>query len=132
MLMGKKADSPLSPTPAELRRQAEAEFAHARPARPPARSAEELLHDLQVHQIELEMQNEALRQSQIALEESRDAYADLYDFAPVGYATLTPRGSISKINLTGAAQLRVPRERLLRKRFASFVAAEDQDWWHRH
>ncbi|HEX8987660.1 MAG TPA: response regulator, partial [Rhodocyclaceae bacterium] len=98
----------------------------------PPRTAAELLHELQVHQIELEMQNESLRQSQAALEESRDAYTDLYDFAPVGYLTLTAEGFISRINLTGAAQLRMPREKLVGRRFASFVAPEDRDRWYRH
>jgi PAS domain S-box-containing protein len=130
--MGKGADSPLSPAPPQLRLQAETKLAQAPPGKPPPRSAEELLHELRVHQIELEMQNETLRQSQIALEESRDGYVDLYDLAPIGYLTLTSEGLISKINLTGAALLQIPREKLLQKRFTSFVTADDQDRWHRH
>ena len=89
----------------------------------------ELLHELRVHQIELEMQNEALRQSQLTMEESRDRYVDLYDFAPVGYLTLIPGGTISEINLPGAALLGVERLKLLQRRFATLVAAGDCDRW---
>ena len=85
-----------------------------------------------MYQIELEMQNEALRQAQVALEESRDHYVDIYDFAPVGYLTLTREGMISEINLTGAALLGVERNKLLHRRFAQFVAPEDSDRWHQY
>lgn len=91
----------------------------------------ELLHELRVHQVELEMQNEALQQAQLTMEESRDRFVDLYDFAPVGYLTLTPDGVISEINLTGAALLGVERIKLLRRRFALMVVAEDRGRWDR-
>jgi signal transduction histidine kinase/AmiR/NasT family two-component response regulator len=89
------------------------------------------LHELQVHQIELEMQNDELRQSRIELEELLTRYIELYDFAPVGYLTLTSDGLIAEINLTGAKLLGVERRNLLRKRFTSFVTAGDQDRWAR-
>lgn len=111
-----------------LRTAAEAELMHA----PKPRPAEELLHELQVHQIELEMQNEALRQAQVELEKSRDRYVDFYDFSPVGYLTLSRDGMIDEINLTGAALFGVERNKLLRRRFAPLVAPEDRDRWYRH
>ena len=114
-----------------LRSKAEARLDHA-PTEAPVRSAEELLHELRVYQIELEMQNETLRQSQITLEESRDRYVDFYDFAPVGYITLSREALITEINLTGATLLGEERRKLLRQRFAGFVAPEDRDLWHRH
>jgi len=95
-------------------------------------STNDLLHELEVHQIELEMQNEALRQSQFDLEKSRDRYMDFYDFSPIGYITLNENGLISELNLTGAAMLGSERNKLWRQRFASFVLPEFQDHWHRH
>jgi C4-dicarboxylate-specific signal transduction histidine kinase len=71
-----------------------------------------LVHDLQVHQVELEMQNRELRETQQQLEESRDNYIQLYDFAPIGYMTLDKLGRIVDINLTGAKLLGKPRSGL--------------------
>lgn len=98
----------------------------------PARPNDELLHELHVYQIKLEMQNETLRQTQIALEESRDRYLDLYEFAPVGYLTLNDQGMICEINHTGAALFDVTRMKLLNGHFTGFVAAEDLDRWYRY
>jgi hypothetical protein len=72
-----------------LRDAAEASLISSPSTSIPARSVDELLHELRVHQIELEMQNETLRQSQVALEESRNHYADFYHFAPIGFITLS-------------------------------------------
>jgi PAS domain S-box-containing protein len=80
-------------------------------------SKAELLHNLQVHQIELEMQNRQLREAQQELEEARDRYADLYDFAPVGYLTLDESGTVLEINLTGAAMLGFERLNIVGKPF---------------
>lgn len=93
---------------------------------------ESLLHDLHVHQVELEMQNRELREAHVRLEESRDRYTDLYDFAPVGYCTLDPRGTILEINLTGAGLLGVPRDALLGRRLSSVVRLEDTTAFNSH
>lgn len=84
-----------------------------------------LLHELQVHQMELEMQNQELREAQQALEETRDRYAKLYDFAPVGYLTLDETGRILEINLTGAAMLGVERANIVGKPFAGRLSDGD-------
>jgi PAS domain S-box-containing protein len=84
-----------------------------------------------VYQVELGMQNEALRQAQVELEESRDRYVDLYDFAPVGYLTLTREALITEINLTGATLLGMERSQLMHHRFAHWVAAKDSERWDR-
>jgi diguanylate cyclase (GGDEF)-like protein/PAS domain S-box-containing protein len=113
-----------------LRAAAEEQFQHASTTNSEPRSAEELLYELQVHQIELEMQNENLRQSNEALAESRRDYLELYEFAPVGYLTLSQQGLIEKINLTGATLLGKKFPQLLQRRFAGFINATDTDRWH--
>jgi diguanylate cyclase (GGDEF)-like protein/PAS domain S-box-containing protein len=97
----------------------------------PDRPAEELLHELRVHQIELEMQNEELRDAQAALEEARDRYVDLYEFAPVGYITISRKGLIGEINLTGSALLGADRSKLIDRRFSMFVVSQLRERWHR-
>ena len=121
-------------TNSPLRTAAEAELAatpEATPETTPTRPVAELLHELQVHQIELEMQNETLRQTQQAFEQERDRYLDLYEFAPVGYLTLSAEGIIEAINLTGATLLGRERKALLQHRFAACVAPVDRDVWLR-
>jgi len=81
-----------------------------------------LLHELNVHQIELELQNEELRRAQEELELSRDKYSELYDFAPVGYFTFDTGGVIREVNLTGAHLLGIERKLLTNIPFISFIA----------
>ena len=114
------------PAPAILRSMAEADLAHRPVPDAAARPAEELLHELQVYQVELEMQNEALRIAQTELEASRDRYLDLYDFAPVGYLTLNTYGMIEELNLTATALLGFERKGLLQRRFTAQVIPEDR------
>ncbi len=91
-----------------------------------------LIHDLEVHQAELEAQNQQLREAQHQLEESRARYSDLYDFAPVAYCTLDPAGCVSEINLTGAAMLGTQRGRVIGKPFAVYVSEPDRATFRTH
>jgi PAS domain S-box-containing protein len=98
-------------------------------------SAEEalrLMHELQIHQIELELQNEELRRTQEALELSRARYFDLYDLAPVSYVTLNAEGLVKEANLTAATVLQVARNDLTLQPLSRFIAAEDQDRYYMH
>jgi PAS domain S-box-containing protein len=116
----------LADDPAELRRRAEARLRerNAGPVLEPDPNAKRVFHELEVHQIELEMQNAELFRARNELEDALARYTDLYDFAPVGYLTIDPAGTILEANLTGAALLGIERSRLIRRRLASFVAAE--------
>ena len=92
----------------------------------------ELIHELQVHQIELEMQNHELRRIQDALEKTRDRYSHLYDFAPIGYFTVNQTGIIHEANLTIALMLGIERSALMGKPFTRFVLRDDQDIFYKH
>jgi signal transduction histidine kinase len=83
-----------------------------------------LLHEIQVHRIELEIQNAELRQARDEVEKSLETYTDLYDFAPVGYLTLDRSGDITAVNLSGASLLGVERSRLIGRRFGLWVMEE--------
>ncbi len=91
-----------------------------------------LIEELRVHQIELELQNEELRRIQELLETSRSKYADLYDFAPVGYFSFNRMGRILEVNLTAAHMLRVERSLLIGKPFVAFVLPEDENLFFLH
>ena len=90
-----------------------------------------LLHELAIRQTKLELQNEKLRQAQKKLQESRDKYADLFDFAPAGYLTLDRHFHIVKANLTVNRMLGVERRNLRGRRISSFVLPAYQDTFHR-
>lgn len=116
----------------QLRAAAEQQIDSAPQTKPGEHPGAELLHELKVHQVELEIQNELLRETQIALLESRDRYADLYEFAPVGYINLGADGMIAAINLTATTLLGLARKALLRRAFMSLVVADDLNRWILH
>jgi len=89
-----------------------------------------LVHELEVHRIELETQNESLRLSQIALVESRDRYFELYELAPIGYLAIDGQGRIARINLAGAALLGLDRSQLISRHFAQFVDGQGEQRWN--
>ena len=111
-----------------LRRQAEQRLAQKRKQRPVGRTSAEtkLLHELDTHKIELEMQNDQLRAAQIDLEAGLDRYTQLFDFAPIGYATLSRDGTVQEVNHVGASLLGEIRRRVIGRRFAVFVASSDR------
>jgi PAS domain S-box-containing protein len=130
--------SPEADSEQALRRRAEA-LASERPGEVPENlealspdAVRRALHELRVHQIELEMQNVELRRTQEELEGSRARYFDLYDLAPVGYFTLSERGLILEANLTAAKLLGVARGPLIKQPLSRFILPEDQDIHYRH
>ncbi|SPF39233.1 putative Histidine kinase [Syntrophobacter sp. SbD1] len=96
------------------------------------RGDEQLVHELRVHQIELEMQNDELRNLQVQLEESHARYVDLYDFAPVGYITFDKDGLILQANMTAATQLGIERGYLINKPIWLYAPGADRDVIHAH
>ena len=114
-----------------LRKKAEALVESFSPTKSTAHANEILMHELMVHKVELEMQNEELQRTTNAMEESRDRYVDFYEFAPVGYITLGRDGLIRAINLTGCVMLGVERFRIMSRRLSNYVAQQDKDRWHR-
>jgi PAS domain S-box-containing protein len=122
-------------TPPALRSRAEERLSAQRPEEGyPGFGADErkLLHELQVHQIELEMQNEELRRAVLEREKSEEKFLDFYDFAPVGYFTLNKQGMILGLNLAGAGFLGIERKRLVNRPFSHFVHPESHDTFHLH
>jgi PAS domain S-box-containing protein len=94
--------------------------------------AKRLVHELRVHQVELEMQNEELRHSQLALDESRARYFDLYDLAPVGYVTLSERGLVLEANLRACTMLEIGRGALVKQPLTRFIGEDYQDVYYLH
>ena len=116
----------------ELRKKAEEKlkkkYAYLRTS--PSESKAHITQELWVHQIEMEMQNEELRKAQHELEESRHKYADLFDFAPMGYFVLDENGSIQEVNLTGTTMVGVERNMVLKKPFSLFIHKDYQDSYY--
>ena len=98
----------------------------------PATDIKQLVEDLQVHQIELEMQNEELRRLQADLEKARDKYSDLYDFSPVSYFTMSDKGIILEANLTAAGMVGMDRGLLIGRLFSDFIVRDDRDVFYLH
>ena len=92
----------------------------------------EMLHELRVHQIELEIQNEEMRESQVAMDIMRTRYFDLYDLAPIGYLTLNQHNQIQQANLTVANMLGLARSTLINKPFTQLILKADQDVFYLH
>jgi PAS domain S-box-containing protein len=137
----RKTDS-ASPPDDELRRKAEEIAKKSSPSGDFKWSSENhsedtikdirMLHELRVHQIELEMQNEELRRRQMELEDTRAKYFNLYDLAPVGYITVNEQGLIQEANLTAAKLLNVDRRAMVRQPISDFLFKEDQDIYYLH
>jgi len=94
--------------------------------RDPTADTHRLIHELHVHQIELEMQNEELQRVQAELENGLARLTNLYEFAPVGYITLDSKGALLDVNLTGAVMMGLERTRLVGRRFAHVLAVESR------
>jgi len=127
--MGINRNKSLPTTAAELRRRAEERLQAKTVAQRSPRSAEamqRLVHELEVHRIELEMQNEALHQARDEVDSVLAKYTDLYDFAPAGYFTLNRNETISAVNLSGAELLGIERSELVGRHFGEFVAPVDR------
>jgi len=121
----------------ELRQQAERKFntesEHTEPASEMTpEKMKGLIQELQSHQIELEMQNEELRRMQDKLEKTRARHFDLYDFAPMGYVTLSEQGLILEANLAASTLLGLPRSALVRQPISRFILGTDQDIYYEH
>jgi two-component system CheB/CheR fusion protein len=118
--------------PELLRRKAEKISRESAPGSPerlaplPVEETSRIVHELRVHQIELEMQNEELRRTHQQLTEEHERYLDLYDFAPVGYCSLSEQGQIIKLNLTAAAMLDVARSALIGQLITRFISNDDR------
>jgi PAS domain S-box-containing protein len=120
--------------PTELRKRAEfvLEKKPSAVKKLPPRDIQDLIEDLQIHQIELEMQNEELRKTHEDLGALKGIYEDLYDFAPVGYFTLDENNMIFRVNLVGAELFGLERHRLLGRRFSRFISPDWVDRFYDH
>jgi PAS domain S-box-containing protein len=116
----------------DLRTRAEQALARKgrRIARMPQQDVQKQVHNLEVHQVELEMQNEELHRTQAALEEARDRFADLYDFAPLALLTLSQDDEVLEANLAAASLLGCERKNLIHQKLSRFIPPEAQDTFY--
>ena len=117
-----------------LRDDAEEQIARS-PKFPPdleGQTPDQLIHELRVHQIELETQADELRRAHLELTEARDKYLDLYEFAPIGYFTLNEKAVITHLNLSGAKLLGVERGKLINHGLGQFIDPIDRDLWDQY
>ena len=138
MAAGKKMQNEMNPdTPSgerSLRDSAEKQLARSPKHSPElkGKTSEQFIYELQVRQIELETQAEELRKSKIALEESRDKFLDLYEFAPTGYITLNDKALITEVNQTCTKLFGVERDKLVNHGLGRFIAPGDHEVWNRY
>ena len=130
--MNKESDGPTKDT--KLRTQVEMLLRATRQdiAAMPVKDVQQLVHELQVQQIQLEMQNEELRRTQVELEGARDRYVELYDGAPTGYLTINSRGQILEANLPACTLLGVTRQHLIGTPLIAYISDGDQAEYIRH
>ena len=102
------------------------------PATPSHEEALRLVHELRVHQVELQMQNDELSRAQAELSATRERYFDLYNLAPVGYFIVSHDGRIVETNLAGVTLLGLPRAALVKQPVTKFIFKEDQDVYYLH
>ncbi len=128
----KKSRRPTQAT-ADLRKQAEKRLRERRAQDQPKPSADpqRLLHELSVHQLELEIQNEELRAARREVEMGLERYTELFDFAPIGYFVIADNSTIREANLAGARLLGIERQQLVNQHFSHFVSNDDADTWNR-
>jgi PAS domain S-box-containing protein len=131
MIDSKKYDAELRKMAEALAREQTSQFPESLKKLTPEET-QRTLHELRVHQIELELQNEELRAAQSEIDAARARYFNLYDLAPVGYCTISEEGMILEANLSVASLLEVFRNTLINQLFSNFIFKEDQDLYYHH
>ncbi|MCX7088801.1 MAG: PAS domain-containing protein [Methylococcales bacterium] len=128
-----KAERPLDEHSAVIRRQAEEQLrkSTADVSGMPSENIQKLVYELQVHQIELELQNEELKRTQQELMISRERYVKLYNSGTIGYLTLSREGVILHANHAAEELLNCPKEKLINTRLGRFIHPSDQDTYYR-
>lgn len=117
---------PSTSAPVKLRLAAEARLPQQPADETSLSELRRLQHELQVHQIELELQNEQLEAAQVEIQAGLERYTDLFDFAPVGYLNLTGDGTVNLVNLFGAQLLGLERDHLLERRLGLFIPEDER------